>query len=194
MFTLRYNKDSGSAQVLEFANGIGSRPLLRHAVNGEAPIDGGTRVEVKLKVDLRDAKGLLGKHAPENDAVALHNLVATIAPASDVDIAVMGSGNDTVTIGAGDWLTIDDKKLLSRVKKSGFGPSYKSSPGKLVELRDSEGRIFGRAAIHPGAPWSTNGIVAVDGLAANAINNVAGILAGVETTASRNAADLIIPP
>lgn len=194
VFTRRYNKDSGSAQVLEFANGIGSRPLLRHAVNGEAPIDGGTRVEVKLKVDLRDAKGLLGKHAPENDAVALHNLVATIAPASDVDIAVMGSGNDTVTIGAGDWLTIDDKKLLSRVKKSGFGPSYKSSPGKLVELRDSEGRIFGRAAIHPGAPWSTNGIVAVDGLAANAINNVAGILAGVETTASRNAADLIIPP
>src|SRR3546814_12987258 len=64
---------------------------------------------------------------------------------------------------------------------------------ELRELRDEDGKLYGRARLDAGNHWRKCGLIIVDGLAASKIGSIAGILIGVETTASRNSASPIVP-
>lgn len=192
VITRRYDRDARSARVLEFLHGLGSRPNLREAGTDEPPLDGGARVEVKLRMNPVEPDGLLYCKSYSDARIdKLDAVIAAIAPATDVAIRVIQDANNVGSTGAGDWLDIDGATLIERI-------SRKDSPGKgkpwleLTELRDEDGRIYGRARIDPDT-WSRSGLIAVDGLAATKIGLVAGILIGIETTASRNTALPIVP-
>ncbi|MBG0809930.1 ATP-binding protein [Methylosinus sp. H3A] len=192
VITRRYDRDVRSARVLEFLHGLGSRPNLREAIIDEAPLDGGARIEVKLRINPTEPEGLLYcKSHPKAGIDKLDRVVAAIAPATDVAIKVIHDSKRVGSTGAADWLEIDGAALLGRL-------SGEDSPGKgkpwleLAELRDEDGRIYGRARVDPGT-WPSNGLITVDGLAATRVGLIAGVLIGIETTASRNTALPIVP-
>ncbi len=194
--TRRYDRDTQSARMLEFRHGLGSRPNLRDADPGEVPIDGGTRVEVRLKVHPAAPGGILHRDIPfSNRAASLSDMIAAIAPACDVTITVIEEEDAVGGTQAGDWLEMSSGALMNRIKGQA-SKSAQSLPSwkELIELRDEEGRIFGRARIDGSSRWaSTSGLLTVDGLAASKIPMVSGVLLGVETTASRNTAEPIVP-
>lgn len=195
VITRRHDRDTQSARMLEFRHGVGSRPNLRDADPRQVPIDGGTRVEVRLKAHPAEPGGLLHRDAPFSDkAATLGDMIAAIAPACDVTITVIEEEETVGATQAGDWLEISSGALMNRIKGQASQPAHSvPSWAELVELRDEEGRIYGRARIDAGNQWSTSGLLTVDGLAASKIDKIAGVLLGIETTASRNAAEPIVP-
>jgi hypothetical protein len=198
VITRRYDRDMQSARVLEFRHGLGSRPNLRNADPGEAPMDGGTRIEIKLKTNPFEPDGLLyRKSAWKKAQVAkLGEMIAAIAPACEVGIKVYQDNEPESSTAAADWLEISSTHLLSRIGGEAIveEPAPTNMPWKqLAELRDEDGRLYGRARIDASKHLSTSGLLTVDGLAANKVDLVAGILIGVETTASRNSASPIVP-
>ncbi|MGN7931904.1 HD domain-containing protein [Sphingopyxis sp. 22461] len=201
VITRRFDRDTQSARVLEFRHGLGSRPNLRNADPKEVPIDGGTRIEVKLKINPFEPDGLLYRKNifDEKKIVKLSPVIAAIAPACDVTISVTQDDEAQGNTAAGDWLEISSSTLLSRIKGNDDIDDDDESAlttkpwERLTELRDEDGKLYGRARIDAANQWSTSGLLTVDGLAASKIGLVAGILIGVETTASRNSASPIIP-
>lgn len=195
VITRRFDRDTKSAKVLEFRRGLGSRPNLRDADPKEVPLDGGTRVEVRLKISPTEPDGLLSRKTLFKEKVSkLSDMIAAIAPACDVAITVLQEEENTGNTGAGDWLDIGSTALVNRIAGNSELPSISLHPWEeLTELRDEDGRIYGRARIDAAEEWSSSGLLTVDGLAASKIGLIAGILIGVETTASRNAAMPIVP-
>lgn len=195
VITRRFDRDTKSAKVLEFRQGLGSRPNLRDADPQEVPMDGGTRIEVRLKTNPTEPGGLLHRDEFFKKEIAkLSDMIAAIAPACDVAITVIQDDEMLGDTNAGDWLDVDSAALLNRITGEDDMPSAVTQTWEeLTELRDEDGRIYGRACIDAANEWSTSGLLTVDGLAASKIGMIAGILIGVETTASRNSAVPIVP-
>jgi hypothetical protein len=196
----RYDRDVQSARVLEFRQGLGSRPNLRNADPSEVPLDGGTRIEVKLSVSPFEPDGLLYRKNPfsKGEVVKLSRVIAAIAPACDVAINVTQDDETQGETAAGDWLELKSGSLLNRIMGGDDDDDDEpSTPAnawdELRELRDEDGKLYGRARLDTGSQWRKRGLVTVDGLAASKVGAIAGILIGVETTASRNSATPIIP-
>jgi len=193
----RYDRDTNSARVLEFRHGLGSRPNLCNADPNEVPMDGGTRVEVKLKNNPFEPGGLLYRQDSFSGGkvAKLSQMIAQIAPACDVYISVAQNDEPLCNIAAGDWLEINSVKMLNRI--TGSDVDEPSSPAKpweeLVVLQDEDGKLYGRARIRTASEWYNSGLLTVDGLVASRIALVEGILMGVEITASRNSATPIVP-
>ncbi|BCP53892.1 hypothetical protein K32_25090 [Kaistia sp. 32K] len=188
VITRRYDRDIRSARVLEFVRGLGSRPNLHEVGVDRVPLDGGTRVEVKLRANPMEPDGILHRDdwSGEN-TYKLDVFVSAIAPATDVALTFIQDGQVVGSTAASDWLGIDGVALLERISRE-----HPENNLKLVDLRDDDGRVYGRARIDP-YRWSS-GLVTVDGLAATNIDLISGVLVGVETTASRNTALPIVPP
>lgn len=197
VITRRFDRGMQSARVLEFRHGLAARPNMRHADRVEAPIDGGTRIEVKLKTNPFEPNGILYVNDPfrRKKALKLSKVIAAIAPACDVMITVTQNDEIEGRTEAGDWLEIEPIALLERITiEDRKSVSFTEAFEKLTELRDEDGRLYGRACIDAtNRIWSNRGLLTVDGLAATRIALVAGILMGVETTASRNSARPIVP-
>jgi len=198
VITRRYDRDTQSARVLEFRHGLGSRPNLRNDASKEAPMDGGTRVEVKLKANPFEPEGLLYRKSPWNKGHVekLGPMIASIAPACEIAIKVEQDNEPECSTAAADWLEISSAHLLNRIegKASVNDLAPTNIPWKqFTELRDEDGKLYGRARIDAGDHLSMSGLLTVDGLAASKVNSISGILIGVETTASRNSASPIVP-
>ncbi|AMK19633.1 MULTISPECIES: HD domain-containing protein [Sphingobium] len=192
--TRRFDREIQSAKLLEFRNGLGSRPNLRDADPKDVPLDGGTRVEVLLRPDPTEPDGLLHeKGFDEGTILKIKDVIAAIAPACDVTISVFEDDQPVGAIKAGDWIDIDTATLLGRINGDEDISSNVQSWAELAALRDADGKLYGRARIDAASEWYSSGLLTVDGLAAGKIGLIAGILVGVETTASRNAATPIVP-
>ncbi|GAB5373819.1 MAG: hypothetical protein AcusKO_02810 [Acuticoccus sp.] len=156
VITRRFNRDVNSSLVLEFRHGLGSRPNLRNAANSnEAPIDGGTRVEVRLKTNPFEPNGLLYRkdELHKNHVTKLGSVIAAIAPACDVSITVTEDNETQGIVAALDWLEISSSRLLNRILASVDidEPTSTAKPWeKLTELRDEDGKLYGRARIDAG--------------------------------------------
>lgn len=194
----RCDRGEETARVLEFRDGTASRPILCPAAARQAPVDGGTRVEVRLKADPRGSNGLLRVNRYTETAFTLEQLVAAIAPNMDVEIETLDDGEWSTAVGPGDWLDLDDKALLARLnplsERSASGGKRMPSRSLMRTISDTTGKVFGRAFIRPERSMFSRdgGWVTVGGLRTKQLANVEGVLLGEVLTAARDSAVPII--
>ena len=195
----RYDKADDSARTLEFQHGLGSRPILYATPDGKAPMDGGTRVEVCLNYAPWSNDGILTSDHFGNSTIDLKKLVGFLAPNIDVNLCVSeDEENEHTVICANDWLDLEDGQFLNRltISRSVFSRKVVVNDGRLRPLDGSDGEVYGRASIRVMPSWryGNTGCVSVGGLRACSVNWISGLLQGKETTASRNSAEVDLPP
>lgn len=203
--TRRYDRGEDDALALEFRTGLGSRPILSSARPGTAPLDGGTRVEVRLRHDPRseDEIVLLAKENIENPSIALPyherdlppdfpslaNLVERLAPASDVSIDTIEFGRSIRAVSAGDWLMISAADLAERVLPAGRQEDRQRriSEEFMRTITTTDGQILGRAAIYPARyTFQYSGALIVGGLRITRVPHMLGVVSGEVATAARD--------
>ena len=201
----RYDYGEDGARILEFRDGLVSRPILLTAEKGCAPVDGGTRVEVRLNIDPRVNGGLLYVCTSETETLTLQQLVASRAPSVAVSVEVKENGDFESTIKSGDWLTLPGDKLLLRLDQRlcSFW-SMRLSFGRYADEKEwlpswacfamrpifsETGQPLGRAAIMPG---NDLGCVTIGGLQAESLRNILGIFVGEAVTVTRSSARPLI--
>jgi hypothetical protein len=193
----RCDRGEETARVMEITGGPAGRPILWPAKHGDAPLDGGTRVEVKLKDDPHKKDGILWRGDYSEQTYLLERIVAALAPSLEVGLASGDSHAVRIVVGPSDWLKISDAELLSRLNPVRKDERTTSSTDNLMRLvKDSTtGKAFGRAKISTRALWefASSGWVTVSGLRANRLTNVDGVLAGEAITAARDLAIPIVP-
>jgi hypothetical protein len=195
----RFDKASDSAQTLEFANGLGSRPILYKPDIQNAPVDGGTRVEVRLDIDPSKPGGLLGVvRFWDTEVTPLKHLIPSIAPNLSVTLLVEENNASMVVVEPEDWLALDEAHLSARLEARAVDPRDKSKARstRLQEIKGPDGHIYGRGMIHSGTRFSgeKTGCITVGGLRASAVDLLSGVLVGREQTAARNEATWPVPP
>ena len=157
--TRRYDRAVTDGLVLEFNDGLRARPILSVATSQSVPIDGGTRIEIKLGIDPRVENGIgftqktqtERKHRFSSSGIfkTLSQLVSHIAPAAEVEIQVREFGRHLTAVMASDWLSISPSLFYSRLSTYSLPPdSLKLIRSRMRVLTDGHG-VYGRAAIWP---------------------------------------------
>lgn len=193
----RCDRGEETARVLEIRGGPAGRPILWPAKSSEAPLDGGTRVEVRLTVDPREQHGILWAGLWAKEPLLLGRVVASLAPSLDVELACGEANAVRIVVAPSDWLDIAEPKLLARLDPSAKENDKPTMSVPLMRpMVDANGTVFGRAAISMSfSPWwdRGSGRVTVSGLRANRLCNLDGVLAGEAITAARDVAVPIVP-
>lgn len=197
VYSRRCDKGQETGRLLEFRNGTSSRPILSPAERDDAPIDGGTRIEVMLKTDPFQPGGLLSTGPYSKSSIPLSVLVGAVAPNLDVSLATREGDEAAPVIHPGDWLKITDADLVRRIDPFADRSDIESRKTERALMRPivgSDGTIFGRAFIHPSkySYRADGGWVTIAGLRATRIYNVQGILLGEAVTAARDAAQPLV--
>jgi hypothetical protein len=193
VYSRRCDHGVENGRLLEFRGGTASRPILSPAEPKSLPRDGGTRVEVRLKIDPAEKRGILGgRQTPLN----LGRLIAAIAPNLDVELRLNGEKASPLVI-PGDWLVIPEKQLLARLDPTAkIDDGVEPELSRMRALITPDGAVVGRATIWPERYRSffdeIGGWVTIAGLRANRMRNVQGVLLGEATTAARDAAEPIV--
>lgn len=190
VFSRRADRGKETGRLLEFNGGTSMRPILAPAKPKQLPIDGGTRVEVKLKKNPTTRGGLLypGIYGGK---LSIERLVAAVAPALNVEIAVRTTDLPNPIAKPGDWILMSQDAIVGRLNPQKALSDEKEGDRTFIRpLTDSKDQIVGRAFISPDRyTWQADGgWVTVAGLRANQLRNVQGILLGEADTASRDVA------
>jgi hypothetical protein len=190
VITRPYDQGEDQSLVLEFTAGLSSRPVLYRPSLDEAPVDGGTKVEVALeRADLLPFQNSSGRKKRQP---AFRAIVAAIAPTIDVNVRV----EDELAVRASDWRTLEPNKLCDRYfpfmdsMHRGFVP--KSISRLMRPIFDERGELVGRAMIAPSGEFTQAAVVTVGGMTATGVLNLAGVLIGEPTTVARNEASVLI--
>lgn len=188
----RFDLGEDAARVLEFRDGTVSRPILAQSTRGQAPVDGGTRIEILLRAAPRSKGGILYNSKTSASVLTLKQLIASIAPNLDVSIEVEESGETLSAINSGDWLDLPDADLLVRLNPLGMPSRYNRTGTSISAIRpifDETGKPLGRAFIQPSSFFGADGgWVTIGGLRASRMSNIQGLLVGETLTASRDSA------
>lgn len=192
VITRRFDRGEETARLLEFRDGTASRPILTLVDQGQAPIDGGTRVEILLKADPCAKGGLLNVSGHDDKTLTLQQLVASIAPSVMVSINVEEASTTLSAIDSGDWLKLSDEDLLSRLDPKSDERNKGRKIGHHSAMRNilgDDGKPVGRAYIRPREYFLNNGgWITIGGLRATRLANIQGLLVGETLTASRDSA------
>lgn len=203
VITRRYDGRAQDAFELRFDEGLRARPILLMADPNYGPIDGGTRVEVKLwrNPKTKDQfKFVTDTEPPEHDlfyhertlpaASSLAALLARIAPASDVTIRVTEGGKAQNVIAAEDWLTIPALEMCNRVVvDQAFDEGKVAALGQLIRpIYGEENTVVGRCAIWPATSyWRHTGVLTSGGLRVESFPHLLGLVTGDVSNAARSA-------
>jgi hypothetical protein len=195
VYSRRADRGVEHGRLLEFRGGTSMRPILSVPIAKELPKDGGTRIEVKLKHKSGAKHGLLHSSHWSLKRYSLARVVAAVAPNLDVALYVQEDAKVGGVSTPGDWLTIAEPNLIGRLNpatdpKENVG----DSDGRLRPLVNEDGKVVGRASINPDRYYwqADGGWVTVDGLRANRMFNLQGLLLGEAVTASRDAATPLV--
>ena len=193
VYSRRSDRGRDSARLLEFRGGTSARPILSPSPDGPVPIDGGTRVEVKLKINPRESGGLLDVSSFFPQKIALDALVGAVAPNLDVEVVASSEEKLVPVARAGDWLEIDNVDLLQRLNPTldrAKASMAKAGKALMQPIVGSAGGLFGRAFIWPESYSFSKegGWVTISGLRAAQLSNVQGVLLGEAMTAARDTA------
>ncbi|WP_164997119.1 HD domain-containing protein [Clostridium minihomine] len=197
--TRRYEKGRDATLVLEFNNGVSSRPILRKANSLEFIKEGGTKVRVWLSNESILEKILvMNSHRKSQKTFA--ELIETLCPSMDCNIVIEENNNRQTVIRANDWKTISSIELLKRVLgRSEFNDLepklqsilYEFSKNMSVIIENDE--VVARALIIKETPTiyaKSNsifkGIVTVGGVRTSELWGIVGIFIGDSERASRD--------
>ena len=193
----RYDKARESTMVLEFINGVNSRPILRRANTEEVIKDGGTCVKVYLS-----KKGIY--EIFESNIHAMMNveeIIAKMCCSLDCNLYI-NNGKKKLLVKANDWLSMKTDKFLKRllgqkhvVQLIKEKPAvYKLLCNNMRIIKEEDETIVGRACLFIDEWWlgrdSIEGIVTVDGFVTTKLRGIMGVLKGDTNKASR---DIAIP-
>lgn len=204
VITRRFEDARQDTKVLSFDRNYISRPLIRNASESEYIRTGGTRIRVYFGDDM-DISQIFRR----NYSYFFEDLVTCISinfPSSDVTLYVEDNLNEVsgVAITANDWLTLDEKKFVSRIidldnlienhEISDEELNYIYECSKYISLIEDDGRIVGRGFITPDFINSRisssinhgKGVITVGGYRTDIIYNFIGILIGTTGKASRD--------
>lgn len=204
--TRRYNRAESDALTLTFRAGLHSRPILSPAALESIPLDGGTRVEVKLAFDPRKDQllqfvpkgGLRHRNIFEIMArpiafqymtYTLGGLVSQLAPASEISIDTLEFGRLTHAVSAGDWRTELPAVIGQRVaptSKAADEAERKAVEKMIRPIVGSDGTVYGRAAIWSSPTISHPGVLTAAGLRVQSMAHILGIVIGDVDTAARD--------
>ena len=193
VYSRRSDRGRDSARLLEFRDGTSARPILAPSPDGPVPIDGGTRVEVKLKINPRESGGLLDVSSFFPQTIGLDALVGAVAPNLDVEVVASSEEKLVPVAQAGDWLEIENVDLLQRLNPTldrAKASMARAGKALMQPIVGANGELFGRAFIWP-EPYSFSkegGWVTISGLRAAQLSNVQGVLLGEAMTAARDTA------
>ena len=206
IITRRSDAAAKDTLVLEFSRGLKGRPILREADSTEQMIDGGTRIRLKLLMEPSSEGGLLYQPYRKNHRT-LTEMCIGLCPSLEVDLIVEENGASQQVVTGGDWRTLDSHEFVKRIPPSDSDHRVLSedvdefrikSAENLRFLYDTKGEIVGRAFItvgygnHFSQPADLSGVVIIGGLTSCSLSGIAGVLMGVPTRASRDAAKPIV--
>lgn len=197
--TRRPERARDETLILEFENGLASRPILRKANGQECLIEGGTRVRVWMKSPtiFNEMLGDSNLQKPWT----LEERCAWLCPTLDVNLYVE-SKNKKLVVAANDWISIKGSKLLQRV----IGPRnskmntddaglFAAIEPTLRLLRSPSGEVVGRACVSTikrnrrdlvDHERITLGVVTIGGFRSCELTGIGGVLVGKPHTAARD--------
>ncbi|MBY5590908.1 ATP-binding protein [Rhizobium leguminosarum] len=191
VFSRRCDRGAETGRLLEFRSGTSMRPILSQPDYRALPLDGGTRVEVRLSVKPPERGGLLYTPYYAHGPFTMFSLIGLLAPNLNVALFTKADGVETQVTRPGDWLDIADSEFALRLMP---WKSREQTPAKFMRLlRNTDGQIVGRAAIQPEPQYSyppKGGWITVAGLRATRLKNISGVMLGEAITAAR---DMAIP-
>lgn len=193
----RYDKARDNTMVLEFANGVNGRPILRKANTEEIIRNGGTRIKVYLS-----KKSINEIFKPDfHSIMSIEETLAKMYFSLDCNLYI---NNDApqLLVKANDWLSIRTDEFLRRLLGKKRIEQLVNEKPDVYELlcnnttiiKEEDDTIVGRACfclvenVRKGNAIS--GMVTVDGFGTTELTGIIGVLKGNTEKASR---DIAIP-
>lgn len=173
--SLRYGASHDTCRVLEFANGLQQRPLLRETRDKEKLRRHGTMVSVmlteKASRELLNIQSPWGWHG--SNAYQLNEMVAALVPALDIDVWSKEVTNGCVPcVKSNDWRNMPDLELRQRILPL-CDTSYSTrEENDLLSVISADGALLGRCSL---AVW-VSGVVVVNGVYAGKVKHISGLL------------------
>lgn len=216
--TRRFDAAQSETFVLEFANGLESRPIVRPANAEERLIDGGTRVRVWLDRSVADLTAPLRAYWENlwTNPVKFHDAELAVSetslferfcawqfPALEVNLHVRENENPECTvIVASDWLRLPPSALLLRLL--GLESAWNDQLDEMVRGAETFMRVLksdtsfvGRAYLDPPTEevYPSVGeycVLTTGGIRIGTLPGAVGIMSGTVSTAARNVATLAV--
>lgn len=198
--------DSSKADtlVLEFSQGLLSRPLLRNASRDEQLLIQGTKIELHLKKRLTDDYQFFAKtprsRLQEADYVA--ECIRHLAFTADesIDVKPMGSKAAHRAVSRNQWLTSTNEEIFDALNPGrdlsapGYDLVRKRFASMLSPIHDSNGKEIGRIGVDAltangdGSEYVNfrDSAAYSGGLYSTGVPDVVGILSGTPMGAARN--------
>ncbi|MGG7211819.1 HD domain-containing protein [Clostridium baratii] len=198
IYTKRFEDGRDSTRVLEFKEGVSSRPILRKAKKDEYIKDGGTRICIRLDKGITTNDILNEKFYKKNNST-FEEVLKELCLSIDCNIVLETESSKKKIIYANEWKTIEPVEFMKRI--IGFSKYNKLSniDKELIEklsknlalIVEENGRIVGRACIFKDIIGKRDigwieGAVTVGGFRTSKLTGIIGILEGISNRASRD--------
>ncbi|MBQ2902274.1 MAG: ATP-binding protein [Agathobacter sp.] len=193
----RYDKARDNTMVLEFVNGVNSRPILRKANAEEVIRNGGTRIKIYLS-----KKSIRAIFEPDfYSTMDVEEMLAKMCFSLDCNLYI-NNDNKKLLVKANDWLSMGTNEFLQRlIGQKGIEQLVKEKSdvyqllcNNITIIKEEDETIVGRACLLLDEKLQRRsaimGTVTVDGFGTTELRGIIGVLKGNTQKASR---DIAIP-
>jgi hypothetical protein len=193
----RFEAGRDETLILEFNEGLNSRPILRKAKAEEVIKDGGTRVKVWLSSS-KTLEKLLEVRDRRRSTITKYELIESLCPSIDCNIILIENDKKDIVISANDWISLPPVDFIKRViGKPKYNCLSKAQQIQLNELlsnieviKNEKGEIVGRALLYMEENRQDGlvleGIVTVGGFKTTSLTGLIGVFKGRNIRASRD--------
>ncbi len=191
----RYDRARDNTTVLEFVNGVESRPILRKANANEIIKNGGTRIKIWLsKKSIAEIS-----QAGFSKTMSLKERITKMCFSLDCNL-YLNNGHKELLVKANDWVSMEVEDFLCRLFGQKGIEEVKGGKKKIYELwcknikriKEEDGSIVGRACMYEDTYRygidASEGIVTIDGIRTTPLRGIIGVLKGRTDQASRDVA------
>lgn len=192
----RFEAGRDETLILEFNEGLNSRPILRKAKVEEVIKDGGTRVKVWLSSS-RTLEKLQEVRKRKRSKITKHELIESLCPSIDCNIVLAEDNKRDRIISANDWISLSPidfiKRVIGNSEYKSLSKSHKAQLEKVLSnlevIKNDKGEIVGRALLYVEERkdgLELDGIVTVGGFKTSGLRGLIGIFKGKNIRASRD--------